>query len=103
MDMKFNWILTERCMVISMNKTEFIKQLASNLSYSEDKCIIINDILESNFFISKKNKDKIIDELKQKLDVDKKEAERIYDIAVTLVKSEIKKQIKHPFKGKNNS
>ncbi len=44
-----------------MNKKEFIDELSKRLSYPKEKCIMINDILESNFFISKKNKDKVIE------------------------------------------
>ncbi len=43
-----------------MNKKEFISELSKRLSYPKEKCFTINDILESNFFVSKKNKDKII-------------------------------------------
>ena len=41
-------------MVMNLNKTEFINELSNTLSYSEDKCLIINEILEDNFFLSKK-------------------------------------------------
>lgn len=50
-----------------MNKKEFIKELSLRTGYTEEQCIIINDILEKNFFISKKNKDKIISEIVLKL------------------------------------
>lgn len=83
-----------------MNKREFIKELAKVLNYSEDKCIIINDVLESNFFISKKSKSKIIEELILKLNVCDDEALRIYDISVSIVRREIKDKLKHPFRGK---
>ena len=48
-------------MVMKMNKKEFIKALSEKMNYSEEKCLVINEILESNFFISKKSKDKIMD------------------------------------------
>ncbi len=80
-----------------MNKTEFIKQLSNNLSYSEDKCAIINDILESNFFISKKSKNKIIDDFVEKLKIDNKEASYIYEVSTKIVNDEIKYKLKHPF------
>ena len=83
-----------------MNKREFIKELAKELNYSEDKCIIINDVLESNFFISKKSKSKIIEELILKLNVSDDEALRIYDISVSIVRREIKDKLKHPFRSK---
>ena len=88
-------------MVMKMNKSEFINKLSMILSYSEDKCIIINDILENNFFISKKNKDKIIEEFIQKLNVDNEEAIKIYDTAVEIIKNEVKNKLKHPFKSRD--
>ncbi len=81
-----------------MNKTEFIDELSRVLSYPNDKCIIINEILENNFFISKKSKDKIIGEFIQKLDVNHEEAIRIYDMAVTIINEEVKNKLKHPFR-----
>ncbi len=84
-----------------MNKNGFISELSIQLSYSKEKCIIINDILESNFFISKKNKDKIIDEFMQKLKLSNEEAIKIYDIAVKIIKVEVKNKLKHPFKNQD--
>lgn len=83
-----------------MNKKEFIKTLANELSYDEYKCIIINDILESNFFISKKSKSKIIDELEVQLNINSDEAIRIYEVAINIVKRELKDTIRHPFRSK---
>lgn len=88
-------------MVMNMNKNEFITKLAEFFYYSKEKCIIINNILESNFFISKKNKDKIIEELIEQLEIDQDEAVRIYDLAVMIIKDEVKNKLKHPFKSKN--
>ena len=88
-------------MVMNLNKTEFINELSSQLSYSKDKCIIINEILESNFFISKKNKDKIIEEFIRKLEINYEEAIEIYDIAIKIINDEIKNKLKNPFKIKN--
>ncbi len=84
-----------------MNKSEFINALSKELSYPKEKCIIINDILESNFFISKKNKDKIIEEFKRILNVSNEEAMNIYDIAIKIIKDEIKAKLKHPFKNQD--
>lgn len=88
-------------MVKKMNKTEFLDKLAKELSYSLERCSIINEILENNFFISKKNKDKIIEELKEKMVVDEVEATKIYDIATNIINMEIKNKLKHPFKSKD--
>lgn len=85
-------------MVMNLNKREFISELAHELSYPEEKCMLINEILESNFFISKKNKDKIIEALIQKLDIHKEEAINIYNTAIMIIKKEVKNKLKHPFK-----
>lgn len=84
-----------------MNKEEFINELSKKLSYTKDKCILINNILENNFFISKKTKDIIIDELIQALEVNCEEATRVYDTAIQIIKDEIKYKLKHPFKSKD--
>jgi len=47
-------------MVMNLNKTEFIKTLSCKTGLSIKDTEIINKILEDNFFVSKKNKDKII-------------------------------------------
>lgn len=88
-------------MVMKMNNKEFIRELENKLSYSKDKCIIINQILESNFFISKKNKDKIIEEFILKLNVNYEEAINIYNTSVNIINNEIKNKLKHPFKSKD--
>ncbi len=101
MDMKYNWIPKERCMVMNLNKLDFINVLSNKLHYSKDRCIVINEILENNFFISKKNKDKIIEELIQQLGINYKEAIDIYDIAIKIIKDEVKEKLKHPFKSQD--
>lgn len=81
-----------------MNKEEFILELSKRLEYSNDKCILINDVLENNFFISRKNKDKIVDDLILKLGIDYDEAAHIYDVAVMIIKEEVGNKLKYPFK-----
>ena len=41
-----------------MNKNEFIEELLQRLNYSKEEVSKINNILEKNFFISKKSKKK---------------------------------------------
>ena len=84
-----------------MNKNEFLKELEKQLSYSEEKCIIINEILENHFFLSNKNKNKILDEIIEKLNISYEEAEKIYNTALIIVKNEIKNKLKHPFKSQD--
>ena len=46
-----------------MNKTKFINKLKNETEYTEDTCILINNILEKNCIIGRRNKQKIINEL----------------------------------------
>ena len=50
-------------MVIIMNKEEFIENLSEQTELTKEESLIVNNILENNFFISKRYKDKIISEL----------------------------------------
>lgn len=84
-------------MVIAMNKEEFIKELQNRINYSESDCLIINDILERHFFISKKHKDIIIKELCNTFKINEEEAEHIYITCKDILNEEIKYKIKHPF------
>lgn len=88
-------------MVMRMNKKEFIKELSKCANLSEEKSILVDEILENNFFISKKNKDKIISEIVLKLNIGIEEACNIYDISKNIIKEEIKKSLKYPFKSKD--
>ena len=69
MDMNYNWIQKERCMAMKMNKERFIKELENVTGLDNEKCIIINNILESNFIIGKKNKEKIVSDVLEKLEM----------------------------------
>ncbi len=88
-------------MVKKMNKKEFVNALAKELSLKEDKCYLISEILENNFFISKKSKDNIINELIEKLEINSEEANNIYNVAIKIINDEIKNKLKHPFKSKD--
>lgn len=87
--------------MMKMNKTGFINELSKQLSLSVEKCAVINDILEENFFISKKSKPKIVDELMRRLEISSDSAENIYDVSVKIVNDEVKNKIKHPFGNKD--
>ncbi len=88
-------------MVITMNKKEFLNELSKQTNLTENETILVNDILEKNFFISKKNKDKIISELVIKLDISLDKAIEIYNTCKRIVSEEIKDKLKHPFKNQD--
>lgn len=80
-----------------MNKKEVIKKLGEVTNLSEEKCIIINDILEEHFIIGKNNKEKIISDISEKLETIREESENIYELAMSIIGSGIKDKLKHPF------
>ena len=80
-----------------MNKKEVIKKLGEVTNLSEEKCIIINDILEEHFIIGKNNKEKIISDISEKLETTIEESENIYESAMSIIGSGIKDKLKHPF------
>lgn len=80
-----------------MNKKEVIKKLGEVTNLSEEKCIIINDILEKHFIIGKNNKEKIISDISEKLETTREESENIYESAMSIIGSGIKDKLKHPF------
>ena len=81
-----------------MNKTYFIKTLSEKTKLSEKDCLVINSIIEDHFIIGKKNKEKIIEDLVNKLNLDEKKADEVYTTAMDIISSSIKNKIKHPFK-----
>lgn len=88
-------------MVMKMNKKEFIKELSRETGYNEEKCILINDIIESYFIIRRKNKEKIIRDLQDKALLNEDDSENAYDISMKIIFGEIKNKLKHPFKSKD--
>ena len=68
-----------------MNKKEIIKKLGEVTNLSEEKCIIINDILEEHFIIGKNNKEKIISDISEKLETTREESENIYELAMSII------------------
>ena len=81
-----------------MNKEEFINLLSDKTGYSNDKCIIINSVLEDNFLIGRKNKNKIVNQLRDRLGLDDVKANEIYEISMDLLNRALKNRLKHPFK-----
>lgn len=84
--------------MIKMKKKDVIEKLKEELGFDEEKCKIINGILEKTLIIGKKNKKKMIDSFMDELDVSLDEANRIYETVIEIIGSGIKEKIKHPFK-----
>lgn len=98
MDMKFKKIQKGKYIVKKINKKRFISELQDNTNLSYDECLIVNDILENNFIFNKKKKDKVINELILKLNINNDRANEIYDVIMQFISSKIKEKIKYPFK-----
>lgn len=84
-----------------MNKSEFIKELQSKTDYSEEQCNIINSALENHFIFRKKNKPKVVAELSERLDVDEAEADSVYEMSMSIIKTEIKHATRRPIGSKH--
>lgn len=81
-----------------MNKIALINTLKEKGNLSIEEATIAANAFENNFFISKKEEPKIIEELKLGLNCDDNLAKKIYDITIEIIKDEIKCKIKHPFR-----
>lgn len=86
---------------MKMNKKEFIEVLQDRTKLSIKECETINNILESNFIFSKKNKDKILSDLQIELNIEKEKAENIYETSMDIISSALKDKLKHPFKSQD--
>lgn len=84
-----------------MNKIGFIKELSKQTGYDEEKCILINDIIENYFIFGRKNKDKIMKYLQIKVGLNEDDSENVYDITMRILTEEMKNKLKHPFKNQN--
>lgn len=84
-----------------MNKTEFINELSKATNYTQEECVIINEVLESHFFISKKNKDKIIADLMNRLSFDENKADEVYNASMQIITGNVKDKLKHPFRSQD--
>lgn len=84
-----------------MNRQKFIEVISNELNYDKGKCEIICDILENHFLVGKNNKNKIVNDFMEKLNIDNPEAEKIYEITSKIISREIKNKVFHPFGNSN--
>ena len=80
-----------------MNKLGFIERLQTETGYTQEQCILINDVLESHFVFRKKNKPKVVADLMEKLSFDEAEADKVYELCMSIIRTEKKASLKHPF------
>lgn len=84
-----------------MNKDKVIKELERVTGLDNNKCIIINSILENHFLFGKNNKEKIIHDIMVQLQMTNEQAEQIYNSAMSIIGNGIKDKLKHPFKSQD--
>lgn len=80
-----------------MNKKAFIEELKNKTNYTKEQCNLINEVLDNTFLIGKKNKDKMIEQFIEKLNIDNDEANKVYETVMSIIGSNILDKIKHPF------
>ena len=88
-------------MVKKMNKTELINILQEKTNITKDNCIIINNILESHFLLGNITKQKIVDDLMQRLKITENKAEEVYKISMEIISLSVMNKLKHPFKSED--
>ena len=84
-----------------MNKTDFIDELSKVSGYDREKCVLVNDILESHFIVGQKNKEKIINDFVEKLSFSEEEADKMYNTVMDVFAKGVKDKILHPFAKKD--
>lgn len=81
-----------------MNKEKFIRELENVTGLDNNKCTIINSILEDHFIIGKNNKEKIINDIMNQLQITNEKAQNLYESVMSIIGTGIKDKLKHPFK-----
>ena len=84
-----------------MNKKKFIEKLMEVTNYDKEKCIKINEVLESHFIIGKKGKEKIVSDFINVVGVNSNEAETLYETCISILGAAAKSKIRHPFKSQD--
>lgn len=84
-----------------MNKEKFIQTLKEKLNVDIAQAKIINNIIESDNIFGKKNKDKIIKDFMEQLNIENKKANEIYETSMNIITNAIKDKIRHPFKSQD--
>lgn len=67
------------------NKAYFLNKLKETTSYDEKECLIISEILDKFFIIGHNNKEKIINEFVEKINIPVDEANKLYNICAEII------------------
>lgn len=71
--------------MVKINKHLFTNELEEKLKINYEDCLVIYDILDNQSIIGHRNKDKIIFNLEEKLNVSKIEANKIYNVSMEFI------------------
>ena len=81
-----------------MNKHGFVQEISKQTNRDIKDSIIIADCFDNHFIVGKKNKEKTILDIQDKLEVEYEEANKLYTIVSNIIATAIKNKLRHPFK-----
>lgn len=81
-----------------MNSEDFISELIAQTGLTEEQCTIASEIFEKTILAGNKNKELIITQLTEKLNINKSQAEMTYNTAIGLLANDAVDKIKSLFK-----
>ena len=81
-----------------MNNAKFNEILTEQTNYTNEQISIIDEIIGEHFIVGRKNKDLMIKDFVEKLNIDEIEANTLYNTCMGIIMNSLKEKIKHPFK-----
>lgn len=81
-----------------MNNKQVMKKVNDKLKLDYKSLLIFSKIVNDIPVIGKKNKEKMIEEFIEQLNVDETMAEHYYEVFSEVITTAIKNKLKHPFK-----
>ena len=81
-----------------MNKDDFISELVKQTGLTQEQGVAANDVFESTFLAGNKNKDLIVNQLTERVGIDKSQAEMIYTAGIGLLSSGVLDKVTGLFK-----
>lgn len=89
-------------MVRKMNKKEWLRELQTETGYSEEKCLQVNEIIESQIWFGKRGRETVITKFIEEFHLEQTEAEKLYEISQKIIATGFKNSIQHPFRSKED-